>query len=88
MNICKLDFRPGGVFHYSMRTPNGQELWGKFVYREVTVPERIVFVNSFADDRGHVVRNPWSASSPLEVHNTVTFLEHAGKATSLSAARP
>jgi hypothetical protein len=23
-----------GVFHYSLHSPNGQEMWGKFVYHE------------------------------------------------------
>ena len=46
MGVCKLDFRPGGMFHYSMRTPDGHELWGRFVYREILKPERIVFINA------------------------------------------
>jgi Activator of Hsp90 ATPase homolog 1-like protein len=37
--VIKLDFRPGGVFHYSMRTPDDHEMWGKFVYREIVAPE-------------------------------------------------
>ena len=44
-----LDFRPGGMFHYGMRSPNGQEMWGRFVYREIVKPERIVSVSSFSD---------------------------------------
>lgn len=30
-----LDFRPGGMFLYGMRSPNGQEMWGRFIYREI-----------------------------------------------------
>jgi len=81
MGVCKLDLRPGGVFHYSMRTPDGRELWGRFVYREIVKPERIVFINSFADDKGNAARNPWNADWPLEVLNTQTFAEHGGKTT-------
>jgi uncharacterized protein YndB with AHSA1/START domain len=44
-----LDFRPGGAFHYSMRSPDGQILWGKFVYHDIQAPERLVFVTSFSD---------------------------------------
>ncbi len=36
---CKVDLRPDGVFHYSMRMPDGQEMWGKFIYREIVRPE-------------------------------------------------
>ena len=30
-----LELKPGGMFHYGMRAPTGQEMWGKFVYREI-----------------------------------------------------
>src|SRR5258708_172951 len=70
MLISKLEFRPGGVFHYCMRSPDGHEMWGKFVYREITPPERLVFVNSFADEAGNPVRHPLSATWPLEVLST------------------
>jgi len=79
--FIKLDFRPGGVFHYSMRTPDGHEMWGKFVYREIFAPERIVFINSFADKEGNTIQAPFSPTWPLEVLNTLTFSEHAGKTT-------
>ena len=79
--VIKLDFRPGGVFHYSMRTPDGHQMWGKFVYREILAPERIVFINSFADKEGNTIQAPFSQTWPLEVLNTLTFSEHAGKTT-------
>jgi uncharacterized protein YndB with AHSA1/START domain len=88
MGACTLDFRPGGAFHYSMRTPDGRELWGKFVYREIVVPERIVFINSFADASGNIVRNPWNAHWPLEILNTQTFTERDGKTTLTLRGRP
>jgi uncharacterized protein YndB with AHSA1/START domain len=79
--VIKLDFRPGGVFHYSMRTPDGHEMWGKFVYREILAPERIVFINSFADKEGNTIQAPFSPTWPLEILNTLTFSEHEGKTT-------
>ena len=45
-----LDFRPGGLFHFCMRMPDGKAMWGKFVYREIEPPRRIVWVNSFSDE--------------------------------------
>jgi len=81
MNVAKLDFRPGGTFHYGMRSPGGQAMWGKFVYREIIVPERIVFINSFSDEQEGLTRHPFSATWPLEVLNTQTFTEQDGKTT-------
>ena len=77
----KLDFRPGGVFHYGMRAPTGQEMWGKFLYRELAAPERLVFTNSFSDRDGNTVRAPFAKDWPLEVLNEVTFTEQNGATT-------
>ena len=76
-----LDLRPGGVFHYSMPAPDGPEMWGKFVYREIEPQERLVFVNCFSDEKEGLTRNPWVATWPLEVMNTLTLDERAGKTT-------
>jgi uncharacterized protein YndB with AHSA1/START domain len=81
MRTGTLDLRPGGVFHYCQASPGGQEMWGKFVYREVSPPERLVYVNSFADAQGNTVRAPFSATWPLEILSTVTFTEQDGKTT-------
>jgi uncharacterized protein YndB with AHSA1/START domain len=77
----KMDLRPGGSYHYCMRTPDGHDMWGKFVYREIVKPERIIFVNSFSDEKGGLTRHPMSPSWPLEMLSTITFAEHAGKTT-------
>ncbi|MFC4766492.1 SRPBCC domain-containing protein [Effusibacillus consociatus] len=84
MNVAKLDLRPGGIFQYSMRSPEGHEMWGKFVYREIAEPEKLVYVSSFSDAEGNTVRAPFSSISstwPLEVLNMLTFTEHEGKTT-------
>ncbi|MCX6832633.1 MAG: SRPBCC domain-containing protein, partial [candidate division Zixibacteria bacterium] len=39
MPVCKIDLRPGGVFHYCMRSPDGKDYWGKGVYREIIESE-------------------------------------------------
>jgi len=81
MVSLKLDLRPGGSFHYAMRSPDGHEMWGKFVYREVDAPERIVLVNSFSDENGSLTRHPMSPTWPLEVLSTLTLDEHDGRTT-------
>jgi uncharacterized protein YndB with AHSA1/START domain len=78
---CTLDLRPGGMFHYCMRSPDGHEMWGKFVYHEIELPERMVFVNSFSDASGGTTRAPFNPNWPLEVRNLVTFTEDGAKTT-------
>jgi len=81
MSTAELDFRRGGSLHYCLRSPDGKEMWGKFVYREIVVPERIVLVNSFSDEKGGLTRHPFSPTWPLEMLSTTTFAEQAGKTT-------
>lgn len=76
---AKLELRPGGMFHYCMRTPDGHNMWGRWIIREVHTPERLVFVNSFSDEGGGITRHPMSANWPLEVLSTITFAAEDGK---------
>lgn len=77
----KMDLRPRGIYHYCLRTSDGHEMWGKFVFREIVKPERLVFVNSFSDEKGGLTRHPGSALWPLEMLSTITFIEQGGKTT-------
>jgi len=76
-----MDLRPGGSYHYGMRTPTGQEMWGKWVFREIKAPERLVLVNSFSDAAGNLTRHPMAPTWPLEMLSSTTFTEQAGKTT-------
>lgn len=77
----KMDLRPGGTYHYGMKTPNGQAMWGKFVYREIVPQERLVFINSFSDETGGVTRHPGHEKWPLLMLSTFTFENAPGGKT-------
>jgi uncharacterized protein YndB with AHSA1/START domain len=78
MPTAKMDFRPGGICHSCLRSPDGHEMWGKWVFREIVKPERLVFVHSFSDAAGGITRHPLSPTWPLEMLSTVTFEEQDG----------
>jgi len=75
----EIDLRPGGSYHYAMRTSDGNTMWGKFVYREITPPSRMVFVNSFSDEAGGVTHHPMAPTWPLEMLSVFSFEEEGGK---------
>lgn len=81
VQVACLDLRPGGVFHYAMRTPDGHEMWGKFIYRQIVPGQRLVFVVSFSDATAGIVRHPFAPDWPLELLSTVTFEGKDGKTT-------
>jgi uncharacterized protein YndB with AHSA1/START domain len=68
---ASLDFRLGGQFHYGMQTPEGQEMWGKFIYREIEEEKRISFLSFFSDREGRVTRHPVSPKWPAEMLNEI-----------------
>ncbi len=74
----KMDLRPGGIYHYGMEY-GGMEMWGRFVYREITPPSRLVFVNSFSDAKGGITRHPMSPTWPRELLSTFTLEDVGGK---------
>lgn len=81
LQIVKMDVRPGGMFLGSQRSPEGHVMWGKFVYQEVSAPEKLVFIQSFSDEEGNTVRAPFSSTWPLEINNVLTLEEHDGQTT-------
>ncbi|WP_408010047.1 SRPBCC domain-containing protein [Pseudalkalibacillus sp. A8] len=81
LDVTKLELRPDGVFHYSQKSQDGNVMWGKFVFNEIESPEKLVYTNSFSDEEGNIVRAPFNANWPLEIQNTLTFIEHDGKTT-------
>ena len=77
----KMDFSPGGTYHYGMRAPDGSAMWGKFVYQEITPPERMVLINSFSDEAGGITRHPMAPNWPLQMFSTFTFEDVGGGKT-------
>lgn len=88
IEIARLEFQLGGFFHYSMKFEGAPTLWGRFNYREIVEPERIVWLNSFANEKCGIARAPFSKICPLEIENTVTFTERAGLTTVVLRAEP
>jgi len=67
MPRCEMDFRPGGVFRFVMRAPDGTEYPFEGAFREIVAPERIVFTGAVHEGNATVT--------------TVTFAEHDRKTT-------
>ncbi len=85
--FCTIDLRPGGLMHFCMRSPEGQDIWCRGVFLEVVVPELIVVTDSFSDEHGNVVpptQYGLSPDWPTEALLTVTFAEHEGGKTLLT----
>ena len=76
---CTVDLRPGGLMHYCLRAPDGQEIWGRFVYREIVKPQKLVFVVTFSDPKGRITNHPMSPDWPQQILSTVELEAQGGK---------
>lgn len=81
MSHATLDLRPGGMFHYGLRSANGQMMWGKWTFREIVAPKKLVLISAFSDANGGLTSAPMIDNWPLETLSTTTFEEHNGKTT-------
>ncbi|MBX7146339.1 MAG: SRPBCC domain-containing protein [Alphaproteobacteria bacterium] len=81
VRVADMDFKVGGNFHYCLLAPDGSDMWGKFVFRDIVPNERIIFISSFSDEKGSITRHPMSMDWPLKMLSTITFEENQGKTT-------
>ena len=88
VEALRLEFTPGGFFHYAMEFKDAPTMWGRFNYREIAAEERIVWLNSFANAECGIARAPFSEVCPLEIENTATFTEKDGVTTVALRALP
>ena len=88
IGVKRLEFRPGGFFHYEMSFDGAPSMWGRFNYREIVAAERIVWLNSFSNERCGIARAPFSGTCPLEILNSVNFSERGGETTVALRAEP
>jgi uncharacterized protein YndB with AHSA1/START domain len=91
--VCHFDRRPGGVFHYSMQAPVGHRMgdspvWGKFIYQEIALPERLVLLSAFSDEGGGLTRHPTRPTWPMQVCSDFAFVEQNGQTTVTLCATP
>ena len=74
--VRKLDLQPGGVFHYRLSdAEHGIEMWGKWIFREIAVKDRLVVEISFSDAQCGVTRHPFAADWPMTTLSTTTFAD-------------
>ena len=82
--VCQVDLRVGGKYLFCMRSPDGKDYWSTGVYREIVEPERLIYTDNFADEKGNVVPasyygmgDDWQADFLV----TITLQEHQGRTT-------
>lgn len=76
-----VDLRPGGVFHYGMAMPDGSTMWGKWTFKDIDPPKKLVVIVAFSDEKLGMTRHPMAPTWPLETLSTTTLTEKDCKTT-------
>jgi uncharacterized protein YndB with AHSA1/START domain len=77
------DLKPGGIYHYGLSSGQGNEMWGKVTYKEITPHRRLVYRQSFSDPEGGLTRHPMAPTWPMEMLTVMDFIPEGDKQTRL-----
>lgn len=80
--FAQIDLREGGKYLSSMKAPDGKEYWNTGVFQEIVPNEKLVMTDSFADEKGNVVKASHYGMSddfPTELQISVLFEDQDGK---------
>lgn len=79
---AKFDLRQGGKYLSCLRSPDGKDIWGTGIYKEIIEPNRLVMTDSFSDEHGNVVPASYygmGSDMPMEMELEVTLEDIGGK---------
>jgi uncharacterized protein YndB with AHSA1/START domain len=79
-SVIKLDFQPGGIFHFKMESEYGVN-YGRFLFGRIEPYHLLEFSNAFADENANVVKAPFDMPLPDEIFYQIVFKEDRGKTT-------
>jgi uncharacterized protein YndB with AHSA1/START domain len=71
--VRSMDVRPGGTWHYCMRSEEWGDAWGLARYQEVVEPERLVYEDLFSNEEGTPAEG-----MPVST-TTITFAEQGDR---------
>lgn len=79
-SFCDIDFKVGGKYLNCMLSRDGKNFWSTGNYKEIVPMKRIVYTDSFSDEKGNVVPSSHYGMEelPLELEIIVTFEEFEG----------
>jgi uncharacterized protein YndB with AHSA1/START domain len=74
---CETDLRPGGIFRFVMRSPEGQDFPNLCCYLEVAKPERLIWTTALAPGYRPVSYPAGTVDFPFTC--ILTFADRSGK---------
>ncbi|PZX53865.1 uncharacterized protein YndB with AHSA1/START domain [Algoriphagus ratkowskyi] len=70
MEVQTFEFYPEGIFHFVLKGNDGNEMWAKWVLKDIKESSKLQFINSFSNEAGETAKAPkvpFGADWPLEM---------------------
>ncbi len=83
MEVKTFEFHPEGLVHFVLKGKDGNEMWAKWVIKDIKESSKLQFINSFSNEAGETIKAPevpFGANWPLEMIVDLEFYEEDGKA--------
>ena len=87
MTVIKLDFRPGGMFHYKMDY-QGKINYGRMIFQKIQPHDLLEITNAFADENANPIKAPFDIELPIEIFYRFVFTESNGTTTITMTGTP
>ncbi|PZX54816.1 SRPBCC family protein [Algoriphagus chordae] len=82
MKVKTFEFYPEGIFHFVLRDKDGNEMWAKWIIKDIKESSKLQVINCFSNEAGETVKAPevpFGADWPKEMILDLEFYEEDGK---------
>lgn len=83
MKVKTFEFHLEGLVHFVLKGKDGNEMWAKWVIKDIKESSKLQFINSFSNEAGETIKAPevpFGANWPLEMIVDLEFYVEDGKA--------
>ncbi|WP_339700575.1 SRPBCC domain-containing protein [Algoriphagus aquimarinus] len=82
MEVKTFEFHPEGIFHFVLKGKDGNEMWAKWVIKDIKESSKLQFINSFSNEAGETVKapeEPFGSDWPMKMIVDLEFYMEDGK---------
>lgn len=82
VQYIKFELRPNGTSHYCITSHEGKKMYGVVIYKEISSPTKLTYLQHFADEKGNITSH--SITWPKSLLTTIAFSEENKNHTKLT----
>jgi len=82
MEVKTFEFHPEGIFHFVLRDKENNDIWAKWVFKEILESSKLQFINCFSNEAGETVKAPevpFGSDWPMEMIVDLEFYKEDGR---------